>query len=190
MEILLDLDLCEGLSCDETLEISEYDNEQISKRVDFDNIHTTVFVNIGPGADLLVLLLIVNIGLEVLKLGTEINDGIDGWIGIGKKLKKLFKWNKIVSIDKEGATAMAIELIAQKEEIIKLEKIQESTINLVDVSGMTTINSELNKRPHNYYIQTYRINDLDIYVIGITSTGEAKIVKHFGFNPYGISDID
>lgn len=85
---------------------------------------------------------------------------------------------------------MAIELIAQKEEIIKLEKIQESTINLVDVSGMTTINSELNKRPHNYYIQTYRINDLNIYVIGITSTGEAKIVKYFGFNPYDISDID
>jgi hypothetical protein len=103
-------------------------------------------------------------GLRALKFGAEVNDGIDGWIGIGKKLKKLFKRNKIVSIDKEGATAMAIELIAPKEEIIKLEKIQESTINLVDVSGMTTINSELNKRPHNYYIQTYRINDLDIYM--------------------------
>ena len=190
MEILLDLDICKNLPCDETFEISEYDNEQISKRVDFDNIHSSEIVNIGPGADLLVLLLIVDIGLRALKFGAEVNDGIDGWIGIGKKLKKLFKRNKIVSIDKEGATAMAIELIAQKEEIIKLEKIQESTINLVDVSEMITINSELNKRPHNYYIQSYRINDLDVYVIGITSTGEAKIIKHFGFNPYGISEIN
>lgn len=54
MEILLDLDICKNLPCDETFEISEYDNEQISKRVDFDNIHSSEIVNIGLGADLLV----------------------------------------------------------------------------------------------------------------------------------------
>lgn len=64
MEILLDLDICKNLPCDETFEISEYDNEQISKRVDFDNIHSSEIVNIGPGADLLVLLLIVELVLE------------------------------------------------------------------------------------------------------------------------------
>lgn len=49
MEILLDLDICKSLPCDETFEISEYDNEQISKRVDFDNIHSSEIVNIGLG---------------------------------------------------------------------------------------------------------------------------------------------
>lgn len=49
MDILLDLDICKNLPCDETFEISEYDNEQISKRVDFDNIHSSVIVNIGLG---------------------------------------------------------------------------------------------------------------------------------------------
>lgn len=42
---------------------------------------------------------------------------------------------------------------------------------------------------NHYYIQTYRINDGDIYVVGITSSGEAGIIKHFDLNPYGISEI-
>ena len=94
-----------------------------------------------------------------------------------------------MSIDSDGAASMAIELISRQEKITKLEKIQETTINLVDVSGMIRNNSNLSAKPHNYYIQTYRINCEDIYVIGITSSGEANIIKHFGFNPYGISEI-
>lgn len=189
MEILLDLDICKNLPCEDTLEISIDDKEEIKKRLDLENIYDTQIVNIGPGADLFVLLLILDISLNILKLGSEINDGIDGWIGIGKKLRNLFQRKKIVSIDLDGATSMAIELIARHERIIRLEKIQETTINLVDVSGMIRTNSTLSAKPHNYYIQTYKINDDDIYVIGITSSGEANIIKHFGFNPYGISDI-
>ena len=121
-------------------------------------------------------------------MGGEINDGIDGWIEIGKKLQKLFRGKKIVSIDIDGATALAIDQIAKQGRIVSLEKIQETTINLVDVSGMISVNSELSKKPHNYYIQTYRINDEDIYVVGIKSSGEVEIIKHFIFNPYGISE--
>lgn len=189
MEILLDIDICENLTCEDTLEISTDDKEEIKKRLDIENICDTQFVNIGPGADLIVLLLILDLGLNVLKIGSEINDGIDGWIGIGKKLSKLFQRKKIVSIDLDGATSMAIELIARRERIIKLEKIQETAINLVDVSRMIHINSTLSAKPLNYYIQTYKINDEDIYVIGITSSGEANIIKHFGFDPYGINEI-
>lgn len=75
--------------------------------------------------------------------------------------------------------------IARHETITSLEKIQDTTINLVDVSGMIPLNSNLSAKPHNYYIQAYRINNEDIYVIGITSSGEVSIIKHFGFNPYG-----
>lgn len=189
MEILLDLDVCKGLPCDDTLEISDNDKEEIRKRLNLTNICDTKFVNIGPGADLIVLLLIINIGLTVLKLGSEINDGIEGWISLGKKLNHLFRKRKIVSVDIDGATSLAVGLIAQHEKIVTLEKIQETTINLVDVSGIIPTNTNLSAKPHNYYIQAYRINYEEIYVVGITSTGEAQIIKHFGFNPYGIKEI-
>jgi len=190
MEILLDLDICEGLSCYDNLELSESDKNEIKKRTELDNVNELDIVNIGPGADLMVLLLVLTIGYRILTKGAEINDGIDGWIEIGKKLQKLFRRKKIVSIDMDGATALAIELIAQKENIDKLEKLQEDTVNLVDVSGMIPDNRGLSKKPHNYYIQAYRVNDEDVYVIGIKSTGEAEIIKHFGFNPYGIMEVE
>jgi len=189
MEILLDLDVCKGLPCNDTLEISESDRESIKKKVGINDVQDVDFVNIGPGADLIVLLLVVSVGLQLIKVGAEINDGINGWIEIGKKIKKLFSRNKIVSVDIDGATALAIDFIAKKEKITTLEKMQETVVNLVDLSGMIPINSGLSKKPHNYYIQTYRINGEDVYVIGIKSTGEVNIIKHFGFSPYGIIEV-
>lgn len=189
MEILLDLDICKNLPCKETLEVSDNDRKSIEKRVGLYNICNTKYVNIGPGADLIVLLIIVDIGLRTLKLGAEINDGIDGWIGLGKKLFKLFQQKKIVSIDADGAASMAIELISKKEKIEKLVKIHETTINLVDVSSILPQNIDLCARPHNYYIFAYQINNKEVYVVGVTSMGNANIIKHFEFNSYGISDI-
>ena len=189
MEILLDLDICKNLPCKETWEVSDNDRKSIEKKVGLYNICNAKYVNIGPGADLIVLLIIVDIGLRTLKLGAEINDGIDGWIGLGKKLYKLFQQKKIVSIDADGAASMAIELISKKEKIEKLEKIHETTINLVDVSSMLPLNIDLCARPHNYYIFAYQINNKEVYVVGVTSMGNANIIKHFEFNSYGISDI-
>ena len=190
MEILLNLDICKGLPCDEILELSESDKERIKKTVDLDHVTEMDYVNIGPGADLIVLLVVVSIGIQIIKLGEEINNGIDGWIKIGKKLRKLFERKKIVSVDLDGATALAVSLISKKETITSLVKIQEQVINLVDLSGMIHFNKGLSQKPHNYYIQTYCVNGMDIYVIGIKSTGEVEIIKHFGFNPYGIMDIE
>lgn len=190
MEILLDVGVNDGPFCDEILDVvSDDDKNELVKLTELDEIHDAKYVNIGPGADFIVLLLIIDIGLRALKLGAEINDGIDGWIGLGKKLSKLFQREKIVSIDIDGATSIAIELISREVKIDSLKKMEETTINLVDVSGMIPINSGLSAKPHNYYILTYRVNGEDVYVVGVTSTGEANIIKHFGFNPYGITDI-
>lgn len=189
MEILLSIDNYEERACNDCLDFSESEKENIKKALDFEHVTKVDSVNIGPGADYIVILLVVSIGLQLIKIGAEINDGIDGWIGIGKKLHRLFRRKKIVSVDLEGATALAINLIAKKEKIDRLEKLQESTINLVDLSGMIRGNRGISKKPYNYYIQTYRVNNEDIYVIGIKSTGEVKIIKHFGFNPYGIIEV-
>lgn len=190
MEILLDLDIYESVSIKDTQEVSESEKEIIKKKIGFDDVKNIKIVNIGPGADFLVLFISFSTALYLfLKVGTVINDGINAWIEIGKKLNKLFYRRKIVSVDIEGATALAIGFIAKREKITTLEKMNETVINLVDVSVMILNNSKLCKKPHNYYIQTYRINGEDVYVIGIKSNGEVNLIKHFGFNPYGITDI-
>ena len=83
---------------------------------------------------------------------------------------------------------MAIAHIARKEKITKLVKLQENTINLVDVSGQIPANKGLSQKPRNYYIQTYQVNDEEIYVMGIKSTGDVKVIKHFTFFMNGFID--
>ena len=188
MEILLSIDNYEEKACNESLDYSESEKERIKKEVGFDHVSKVDFVNIGPGADCIVILLVVSIFFQLIRIGAEINDGIDGWIEIGRKLRRLFRRKKIVSVDVDGATALAIEHIARKEKITKLVKLQENTINLVDVSGQIPANKGLSQKPHNYYIQTYQVNDEDIYVMGIKSTGDVKVIKHFTFFMNGFID--
>lgn len=190
MEILLSIDNYEEKTCNDCLDFSEFEKERIKKKVEFNNVCNVDFVNIGTGADYIVIWLVISTGLNLLNIGAVINNGIDGWIGIGEKLQRLFHRKKIVSIDIDGATALAIELIAQKETITELVKLQECTINLNYASEMIPGNRGLSKKPHNYYIQTYQINGKDIYVVGIKSTGETEIIKHFCFNPYGIMEVE
>lgn len=187
MEILLNIDNYEALESNNFV-LSTIEKDKIKKQIDFGNIKKFSIVNIGPSVDWLVILLLLDLGLQLIKVGAEINDGIDGWIGLGKKLLKLFHRNKIVSIDNNGATALAINLIARKQRIIRLEKIEETIINLADISAISRGKRGLSKKPYNYYIQSYCINNTDVYVIGIKSTGEVKIIKHFVFSMHGIEE--
>lgn len=189
MELLIRIDNYEEWACDDSQGFSELDKENVKAQTGFDSVIGIDLVNIGPGADFHVILLTILLGFDLIKLGADINDGIDGWIEIGKKIRNLFKRKKVVSVDEEGATALALELISRKVNIVRLEKLHESTINLADLSGMIPTNKGLSQKPYNYYIQTYRVNDDDIFVIGIKSTGEAKIIKHFWYNYNGLTEL-
>lgn len=95
MEVLLDIDICSGLTCDKTFNVSDEDKKEIGKRAEFDWVCDAQYVNIGPGADVIVLLLIVDIGMRILKLGAEINEGIDGWIGLVKNYANYFSVRRL-----------------------------------------------------------------------------------------------
>lgn len=191
MEILLNLDVCEGLRSYETYVVSESDKERIKKKIELDSIKDIDIVDIGPGISVMAVIVLIAIGgLRLIKLGDEINSGLDGWIKLGKKVKKLFTRNKIVAVDIDVATAIAIEYISKHKKIVTLEKIQETVVNLADFTGLLPENKGLSQKPYNYYIQVYRINGDDIYVIGIRSDGEVKTIKHFSLNSYGITEAD
>ena len=113
------------MSSDE-LTLNETEKKKIINEIAISNVESVEFVNIGAGADCMVVLVGIRLVYEIIKAGKYINDGIDGWIKIGNRLKNLVKRNKIISIDSEGATLLAIELISQKENI-KLLKLCKRT---------------------------------------------------------------
>ena len=193
MEILLDIDNYEEKMSSDELTLSETEKKKIINDIAISNVESIEFVNIGAGADCMVIMVGIWLGYKILKSGKSINDGIDGWLEIGKKLKKLVKHNKIISIDSEGATLLAIKLISQKEKINAFEVMQEDTINLIDMSGFLPENKGLAAKPLNYFVKTIKVNDETIYIIGINSTGQAIIIKRYNVSlgmPYTVEIED
>lgn len=193
MELLFNIDNYEEKMSSDELTLNETEKKKIINDIAISNVESVEFVNIGAGADCMVVMVVITLlGYEILKAGKYINDGIDGWIKIGNKLKNLFKRNKIISTDSEGATLLAIELISQKEKINAFEVMQEDTINLVDMSGIFPENKGLAAKPFNYFVKTINVNDETLYIIGVNSTGEATIIKQYdvsnGF--FYIEEID
>lgn len=191
MEILLRIDNYEDKMSSNELTLAESDKKDIIKGLDLEShVKSVEYANIGCGADWIVILIgIVIIGYNVLKSGKSVNDGIDGWIEIGKKLKKLVKRNKVISVDSEGATLLAIEAIAQLETINVIAVFQENTINLVDVSGFLYENKGLTAKPYNYFVKAIKVNNETIYIMGVNSTGEATIIKRYDVS-YGAFYIE
>ncbi len=193
MELLFDIDNYEEKMSSDELTLKESDKKKIIEDVAISNVERVEYANIGCGADWIVILIgIVIIGYNVLKSGKSVDDGIDGWIEIGKKLKILVKRNKVISVDSEGATLLAIEAIAQLETINVIEVFQENTINLVDVSGFLYENKGLTAKPYNYFVKAIKVNNETIYIMGVNSTGEATIIKRYdvSYGAFYIEEID
>lgn len=180
MELLFNIDNYEEKMSSDELTLNETEKKKIINDIAISNVESVEFVNIGAGADCMVVMVVFALmGYEIIKAGKYINDGIDGWIKIGNRLKNLVKRNKIISIDSEGATLLAIELISQKEKINVFEVMQEDTINLVDMSGVLPENKGLAAKPFNYFVKTINVNDETLYIIGVNSTGQATIIKQY-----------
>lgn len=179
MELLFNIDNYEEKMSSDELTRNETEKKKLINEIAISNVESVEFVNIGAGADCMVVLVGIRLVYEIIKAGKYINDGIDGWIKIGNRLKNLVKRNKIISIDSEGATLLAIELISQKEKINAFEVMQEDTINLVDMSGFLPKNKGLAAKPFNYFVKTINVNHETLYIIGVNSTGEATIIKRY-----------
>ena len=181
MEILITIDNYEEKMGSDELFLTDAEKEEITKDIDLNcDVECVEFRNIGVGADEMVLLIVVVLaGYRIIRSGKYINEGINGWIEIGKRLKKLVKRNKVVSVDSEGATLLALEMIHQKGKITSVEITHESTINLVDVSGFLPTNKGLAAKPFNYFVKAITVNDETIYIIGVNSNGVANIIKRY-----------
>jgi hypothetical protein len=192
MEILISLEKFREKINEEGL--SQLDFKDIKNELDFEEEISLSEENIGPGADVMVILVSILTIAQVFLLGEKIDKGIDGWLKLGKRVKNLFHKKKLIAVDQDGASLLAIEFISNLEPIKSLQKQEEHTINLVNLidllpDGRTPEN--LITKPFNYFIQSYIINDEKLYVLGIKSSGEVNIIKCFDYGwPYSIVELE
>ena len=106
MELLLNLEKFEEKINGEGL--TPADIEQIKKELEFDGDKEVSEQNIGPGADVMVILVSILTVANIFLLGDKIDKGIEGWIKLGKRLKNLFSKKELVAKDKDGASLLAI----------------------------------------------------------------------------------
>ena len=174
MKILLKRKNLNDRRCNEELEFSQFGKVTIKTSVSNRRI-----LGLVPDAGLPLICMTITLALYLIKLGAEINAGIDGWIELGKKILNLFIQDELVSVDSDGATALAINHISKYEDISCLKKMTESMIDLPAYIERSHDGGKSSDEKQMYYIQTYTINNQDVYVVGVTSNGKTEIIKHF-----------
>ncbi|MFN3701712.1 MAG: hypothetical protein ACK4VI_09385 [Alphaproteobacteria bacterium] len=171
--------------------LSDHDLRDIREQINIADVDVSE-VNIGPGADLITILVTINTIANVFLLGQHINTGFDGWVDLGKRLKSLFDKKQLIAIDRDTASLLAFEYINSIEVIQSLIKTHEHEINWINLDEMFGDRKpeDFISRPHAFFIQTYLINDEKYYVVSITAQGEVELIKRFdAVNPYGMYEI-
>lgn len=190
MELLLNIDELSDItnnSWNQSFQANE--EEKIKNVIQLDGVERLERVNIGPGADVLTILVIINTIVNTFHLPKRIKDGYDSWKGIILKIKDFISKKQLVSIDEEGVELLTIDYIVTHFDCNTADLVDSHIINITDLSGMINSSSELAKKPHNYYIQTYRLDGEDTIILGICSNGEVILIKHFGLSNYGLEEM-
>lgn len=190
MELLLNIEELSHITYngwDETFDAKE--EKQIKDVLQIDGVEKLARVNIGPGADLLTILVFINTIAETYLVASKILEGSESWKQLITKIKGFISKNQLVSVDEDGAKVLAINFILEHFSYDKLVIVDSHVINLSELSGMLSTSFMLAKTPHNYYILTFSVDGEDHLIIGVRSDGEVKLIKHFGLCNYGLDEI-
>lgn len=189
MQILLNIDELADVTNDGWEEhFSTEEERRIVETLQLENVEELARVNIGPGADLMVILLSINAIADTYLVASKILEGSAGWKKLISKIKQFINKRELVSVDEDGAKILAIDFLTQHYQYERNDLISSQVINITDVSGLIRLSSELAKRPHNYYIQAYCLDNEKKIILGITSDGEVKLIKAYGWSPYGLNE--
>lgn len=172
------------------LDLSEKDRKTIEDVYDLTREDNYEIANIGPGADLLVILTtIATFGLSIWNFPTVLKDGLDNWQWLIKKLKSFIRKKELVSLDQDAAGILAIDYLANKYRDDSCFNLMDAhTFKIIDLGGMFPNRKEsLAAHPHNYYVFTFYIA-ARIVVLSVRSTGEIRELEAFDDMPYGLID--
>jgi len=156
--------------------------------IEFDNNLIASEGDIGHGADWPVVLIelfkdvdwssIFKIGAipGIFLLGKKINDNLDGWFEISKKLKQLFKKQFPDRIDEKAALLIILEDILDTEG--QIENI-DITLKIHSYDNNLDVNDKLTNRPDSLYI--YHIaTKKAFYIYGLMSNGSISFKHTYG----------
>lgn len=172
------------------IDLPEKERKIIEDMYDLSQEDNYEIANIGPGADLLVILTtIATVGLSIWNFPTVLKEGLDNWKWLIEKLKALIKKEQLVSLDQDGAGILAIDYLAGKYGDDSCFNLMDAhTFMIIDLEGMFPNRKEsLAAHPHNYYVFTFYIA-ARIVVLSVRSTGEIRELEAFDDMPYGLFD--
>lgn len=184
MEILvIPRGLSEELLSQRLEKIKSRDLDSIKRELEsIDKKYKSKTINLGTGADWLLIWFVLAQIKNVLMAGDKIDSAIKGWVKVAKRIKKVFKKSDKIYLDNDAATILAIDYIVKKTRKIKsIEKISEQTIHLKDLSGAFRgrKRKDFIARPYCIYIHSYQINEDRILVLGIKSNGHIAEIYSF-----------
>lgn len=190
MELLLNIEELSDVTNDSWDDSFKKDEEQQIRNVlQMDDVDKVARVNIGPGSDFMTILTVVNTVVETFLIASKLLEGNDGWKKLIGIIKGFISKKQLVSIDEEGAKILAINYISEHYSYDAIELVDSHVINIAEVSCKPDASSELAKKPHNYYVQTFCINGEDRLILGVRSDGEVKLIKAFDLSNYGLHEI-
>ncbi|MGJ1261711.1 hypothetical protein [Sphingobacterium spiritivorum] len=155
------------------IESKEFD-DVIDELKQIDNEVNISSINLGRGADWVLILAILGSIRSVIALGDKLEKGIEGWIKIGKRLTNLFKKSDRVYIDEDGAKILAITYISEKYNIKNITLLDNHTTFLADFSSWFNQRNpeDFTSKPFNIYNFTFDINNERTISLCIKSNGE------------------
>lgn len=151
--------------------------------------------NIGYGADLPTIVLTIAGLAYIIKSGKDINDGLEGWIGVGEKVSAL--WTKIrskvigVRLSRNAAISVGLAKWSRKHS----ERFSIEDITILEHEGaspLLNVESDSERFPESVYIvklAAVRIEDgsAAIFVVSVKANGHVRvgdpmIVTWWGFD--------
>lgn len=190
MELLLNIESVSDIVNNSwDLEFSDKEEFKIREAISMDDVDKIARINIGPGADLLVILAAVNIVADAFLVGSKALAGMESWKKIIAKIKGFKQKNELVSLDAEAAELLAIDYLYGRFEYDTIELIDSHCFNITNLEGLVQSSSDLARKPYNYYIQSYLLDNEHHVIVGVMSSGEVTILKQFGLSNYGLEEI-
>ncbi len=145
-------------------------------------------VGVGASADAIALIMAAGLtvllaGKRVFLSGKTINENLDAWIELAKKLRNVLKKVKANYVSQPFAAALALEEIIKSNPNARMFDLEASFIEVVpnssmDVSGLATkggrpIQEVFRYQQMRYYLFVFRTEDM-VHVICVRSTGKIE----------------
>lgn len=159
-------------------ELSEIESKELNEiLLELNEIDKNVdisLVNFGRGADWILLLATLSSITSIISLGDTLEEGIAGWIKVGKRISKIFEKSERVYLDENASKIIAISYISKKIDITSLKLLDNHTTTLADFSSwFKKINPDyFEAKPFNIYNFTFEINNARTISLSIKSNGE------------------